>query len=124
MKSDATQRAVQAVESAMPWLGRSSRRDLLRVGALALAGSMPLGRMLGSRQVLAADATPSKLPPTAKSVIFLWMAGGVTHHDSFDPKPEAPEKVRGTLATISTRLPGVHFTEVMPRCAEIADKLA
>ncbi|MCA9203749.1 MAG: DUF1501 domain-containing protein, partial [Planctomycetales bacterium] len=43
----------------------------------------------------------------AQSVIFLWMAGGVTHIDSFDPKPNAPIEVRGTLETISTSLPGV-----------------
>ena len=60
----------------------------------------------------------------AKSVIFLWLAGGVTHHESFDPKPDAPEEIRGTLSTIQTTLPGVRFAEVMPNMARQADKIA
>src|SRR5262249_6692272 len=54
---------------------------------------------------------------SARSVIFLWLAGGVTHIDSFDPKPDAPEEIRGTLETIQTDLPGIRFTEVMPGLA-------
>jgi hypothetical protein len=45
---------------------------------------------------------------------LLWLAGGVTHLESFDPKPDAPEEIRGTLRSIQTALPGVHFAEVMP----------
>ena len=60
----------------------------------------------------------------AKSVIFLWMAGGVTHIDSFDPKPEAPVEVRGMLGDIATKLPGVRFCETVPELASVADKLA
>jgi hypothetical protein len=57
-------------------------------------------------------------------VIFLWMAGGVTHHDSFDPKPNAPAEIRGSLGTIPTGIPGVRFTEVMPHLAKQTDKFA
>jgi hypothetical protein len=57
-------------------------------------------------------------------VIVLWMAGGVTHIDSFDPKPDAPEEVRGTLGTIATRLPGVRFTECMLEMARQAHRIA
>ncbi|HEX4131318.1 MAG TPA: DUF1501 domain-containing protein [Pirellulales bacterium] len=92
------------------WL---SRRDVLRVGSLALSACVWPG---------ATKAATAK--PTATSVIALTMLGGVTHIDSFDPKPDAPDEVRGTLGTIATRLPGVHFTEVMPRLAAIADRLA
>jgi hypothetical protein len=52
------------------------------------------------------------------------MAGGVTHIDSFDPKPDAPEEVRGTLGTIDTRLAGVRFTECMPAMAGQAHRIA
>src|SRR5207249_2568949 len=61
---------------------------------------------------------------TAKSVILLWMAGGVTHIDSFDPKPAAPEQVRGTLSVIDTNVSGVRFTEVMPGLAKQMHRLA
>ncbi|MFN0198366.1 MAG: DUF1501 domain-containing protein [Planctomycetaceae bacterium] len=97
--------------------GLLDRRDLLRVGSLSIAASaLPLG-------LAGADST-GKYKSRAESVIFLWMGGGVTHIDSFDPKPEAPEEIRGTLSTINTKLPGVHFTEVMPELARIADDLA
>src|SRR5688572_24650053 len=88
------------------------RRDLLRVGSLGIAASALPGSACASQ------------PAKAQSVLFLFMAGGVTHLDSFDPKPEAPEEVRGKLETIDTRLPGVHFTEVMPGLAKAADKFA
>jgi hypothetical protein len=52
------------------------------------------------------------------------MAGGVTHLDSFDPKPDAPLEVRGTLGTIPTTLPGVRFSEVMPGMARQAHRIA
>ncbi|TWW09785.1 hypothetical protein E3A20_10880, partial [Planctomyces bekefii] len=51
------------------------------------------------------------------------MGGGVSHIDSFDPKPQAPQEIRGTLSAISTALAGVQFTEVMPQLARIADEL-
>ena len=63
-------------------------------------------------------------PVAAKSVIVLWMAGGLTHHDSFDPKPDAPEQIRGSLTTIPTALPGVRFTEVMPNMAKAIGDIA
>ncbi len=94
-----------------------SRRDVLRVGALSVAASV-----LPSGWSRADEARPTE-KPRADSVIFLWMGGGVTHIDSFDPKPHAPEEIRGTLGAISTTLPGVQFGEVMPQLAQIADQL-
>lgn len=93
-----------------------SRRDVLRVGSLTLAATALPG--------LAAGAADPQSKARARSVILLWMAGGVTHLDSFDPKPEAPEGIRGTLGAIATNLPGVHFSEAMPQLARMADKLA
>src|SRR5262245_15359496 len=92
-----------------------SRRDLLRIGSVGFAASaLPLNVSRGSHPALA----------KAKSIVLLWMAGGVTHIDSFDPKPDAPEEIRGSLTTISTTIPGVRFTEVMPQLAKQTDRLA
>ena len=102
--------------------GLVCRRDLLRIGSLSVAASaLPAGLVAGpgSRK-----NAPREGQGKAKSVIFLWMAGGVTHIDSFDPKPEAPVEIRGTLGDIATRLPGVRFCETVPELAAIADKLA
>jgi len=94
------------------------RRDVLKVGPVALSASLLPGLLQGAEpQVQLAAAK-------AKSVVFLWMGGGVTQLESFDPKPHAPEEIRGTLSAIPTKLPGVQFSEACPRLAEIADKLA
>jgi hypothetical protein len=78
------------------WDGLLSRRDLLRVGSLGVAGSLlPF-------VVPSAQAKSTTRQGTARSVIVLWMAGGLTHIDSFDPKPDAPSEVRGTLGAINT----------------------
>jgi hypothetical protein len=88
-----------------------SRRDAFRVGSLAVAGSVLPGLCA---------ATPAK----AKSVLLLWMAGGVTHIDSLDPKPDAPAEVRGDLSSIPTALPGVRFCETMPQLAKQTKQIA
>ena len=105
-----------SIASAPPaWSNFLSRRDMLRVGSLGLAGSL-----LPEAAASAGATSPHK----ARSVILLWLAGGVTHIDSFDPKPDAPEEIRGTLQTIQTALHGVRFTEVMPCLARSARHLA
>ncbi|MFN9236417.1 MAG: DUF1501 domain-containing protein, partial [Planctomyces sp.] len=58
----------------------------------------------------AVSGTGTSPAASADSVIFLWMGGGVSHIDSFDPKPQAPQEIRGTLSAISTALAGVQFT--------------
>ena len=91
-----------------------SRRDLLRVGSIGVAATALPGLRAN------APARPTK----AKSVIVLWMAGGVTHHESFDPKPDAPEEIRGSLGSIQTGLPGIRFCETMPSLAKQTDLFA
>jgi hypothetical protein len=94
------------------WDGLLHRRDLLKVGSLSLAATLvPEG--------LAAD---SSRRARADSVILLNMMGGVTHLDSFDPKPDAPEEIRGSNGTIQTALPGVRFGEVMPHMAALTSR--
>lgn len=60
----------------------------------------------------------------AKSVILVWLWGGPSQLDTFDPKPDAPGEVRGPFATIPTRTPGVHVTEILPHLAKRSDKYA
>jgi uncharacterized protein DUF1501 len=97
-----------------------SRRQFLRVGALSAFGLSLPGFLRAQR--LAADT----VAPTKKTAncILLWMQGGPSHIDSFDPKPDAPAEVRGEFGAIATALPGVRFCEHVPRLAMIADKLA
>src|SRR5919204_4262821 len=102
------------------WDALVGRRDLLRVGALGLAGTL-LPSFLPAAQ---AKARPAPGAGKARSVVVLWMAGGVTHIDSFDPKPEAPREVRGTLGAIDTAVPGLRFCETLPCLARQARHLA
>jgi hypothetical protein len=96
----------------LAWSPLPDRRDVLRVGALGLAAGLGPG-------TAAARGTAR-----AKSVVLLWMAGGVTHHESFDPKPDAPAEIRGPLTAIDTNVPGIRFGETMTCLARVADKLA
>src|SRR5881397_1987921 len=88
------------------WSSLWSRRDLLRIGALGIASrAVPALAGIHAR----ARTAPAPGSAGAKSVILLWMAGGVTHIDSFDPKPDAPAEIRGTLRPIRTALTGIRF---------------
>jgi uncharacterized protein (DUF1501 family) len=84
------------------------RRDFLRVGALAGLG-------LSVPQLLAAKAMAR--PARDVSCILVWTLGGTSHHDTFDPKPDAPSAVRGDFRPIATAVPGVRFSEILPRLA-------
>ena len=95
------------------------RRDVLQVGSLGISASL-----LGGLGLESVAARPGAGTGKAESVIFLWIGGGMTHIDSFDPKPEAPEEIRGELTAISTRLPGVQFSETLPQLAQVADQLS
>ncbi|MEM9587566.1 MAG: DUF1501 domain-containing protein [Planctomycetota bacterium] len=102
-----------------------TRRDLVRVGGLTALG-LGLGDLFRMRRLIAAESSGTSLVDgaTAKSCILIWLDGGPSHLESFDPKPEAPEEVRGPLATIPTNLSGVRIGECLPRTAQIMDKLA
>ena len=96
-----------------------SRRDLLWHGSVGVGAAMlPNFLQAGTRAAFHPSDTKK-----AESVIFLWMGGGVTQFESFDPKPDAPEEIRGTLGAISTSVPGVQFGEVMTELARQADDL-
>jgi uncharacterized protein (DUF1501 family) len=94
-----------------------SRRTFLRVGGLSAFG-------LGLPQYLKARAANPAAPAKAKRCILLWMQGGPSHIDSFDPKPDAPAEIRGEFGTVPTTLPGVRFCDPLPMLARQTDKLA
>lgn len=94
-----------------------SRRCLLRAGGLSLFGG-PL--ILRSAQT--AESVPTRRPARARSVVLIDLFGGPSHIDMFDPKPDAPPEVRGEFAPIGTALPGVHYTEHLPKLAAWADR--
>jgi hypothetical protein len=96
------------------------RRELLKVGGMTLVGTG-----LEDLLRLEADAVESnQRHGTAKSVVFIYQSGGPSQHETFDPKPEAPDTVRGEYGTTQTRLPGVHFCEYLPKLAARADKFS
>jgi hypothetical protein len=101
-----------------------SRREILQVGSLAVSAAMIPGLDLDAATIRSKGDRDKNHPGRAQSVIFLWMGGGVTHIDSLDPKPEAPEAIRGELTAIDTALPGIQFSETCPNLARIADDLA
>jgi len=97
---------------------RASRREFLRVG-LAGFGSLSLPGLLKLR---AEAATASSKPRTA--VIIVWLRGGCSHLDTYDPKPDAGSEYAGPFSLIGTKIPGIQFGELIPRQAAISDKFA
>jgi hypothetical protein len=94
-----------------------SRRELLRAGVLfATSAAVPAAR--------AQAAGTLALQGKAKAVILLDLFGGPSHIDTFDPKPEAPEGIRGEFTTIPTALPGIRICEHLPLLARRLDKMA
>ena len=90
------------------------RRDFLRVGSLAAFG-LTLPDLLRAR----ASGSPAG---TDVSCILLWLQGGISHIDSFDPKPEAPVEVRGEFGVIDTNVPGIRLCDPLPNLALHQDK--
>jgi len=106
-----------------------SRREFLRVGGAGLLGlSLPTVMQLQSAQAASGDGSnPAMRGLTgfgkAKNVILLFLQGGPSHIDLWDPKPGAPENVRGLFKPIATKTPGLFFGEHMPKLAGQTDKL-
>jgi hypothetical protein len=100
-----------------------TRRDILRVGGSAMLG-MTLGQMLQS-QARAATAPPMSGPGwnKAKSVILIYLQGGPSHLDLWDPKDGVPDNVKSVFSRIPTKTSGMEFTELLPKLAQVTDKL-
>jgi hypothetical protein len=97
-----------------------SRRQFLSIGGLSVLG-LTLPGFLRLRELAAASGTPAKKPVNC---ILLWMQGGPSHVDSFDPKPDAPVEIRGEFGTIPTTLPGIRLVEHLPRLAKQTDQFS
>ena len=92
-----------------------SRRSFLKIGSLAMGG-------LALPQLLEAEARAGS--PRNKSVIMVYLSGGLAHQDTFDLKPSAPAEVRGEFKPIPTNVSGIQFGELLPKLSRCADKLA
>ncbi len=96
--------------------------DLTRRGALCAMGG---GALAAMGPGLARAATPLRsITAKARSVILIFNGGAPSHLDLWDPKPDAPEEIRGIFKTIKTAVPGIRITELLPRMAKRMDKLA
>jgi hypothetical protein len=98
-----------------------SRREVLQVAGLGVAG-ITLADWFRSQE---AQATPgSQRDSRDISCIFLWLDGGPSHLETFDPKPDAPDNIRGPYGAVSTSVPGLHISELLPMVARHMDKCA
>jgi hypothetical protein len=96
-----------------------SRRDCLQLGIGALGGSGMVNLLR-----MQAQAAGTTVAPANSRCILIWLDGGPSHFETFDPKPEAPAEIRGEVGTVATKTPGVYFGEYLPRLASMSDKLA
>jgi hypothetical protein len=106
--------AIQAYDTSL------NRRHFLKAGALGMTG-------LGLADILRLQAASSPKDPGQyknKSVIILWQRGGPSQHETWDPKPDAPQEYRGAFGSMPTTTPGVHFCDLLPKCAKNFDKFA
>jgi hypothetical protein len=103
----------------------ASRREFLYVGLVGGLG-MTLGQYFGGQAAMAdmteTDLAPSKEGP-AKSVIHIFLPGGISSQETFDPKPYAPIEYRGPLGTVKTKITGEVFSQYLKDTADIADKI-
>lgn len=96
------------------------RREVLRVGGLTAFG-LGLGNFAKLRQATAISSVSRR---AAKACILVWLDGGPSHLETFDPKPIAPSEVRGPFGAISTSVPGIQLSALMPRLATRMQDLA
>src|SRR5205085_3046826 len=94
-----------------------SRRDFLRVGAVGALG-LSLPALLRSEARAGA-----RRQARAKSVLLVYLGGGLSHHDSFDLKPDAPAEIRGKYRPLDSVVPGLRVGELLPRLAKVMNRL-
>jgi len=103
------------VEGRTPATRELPRREFLRFG-LAAFGSLSLPGLFRLR------AEASEVGRERTAVIVVWLRGGGSHLDTYDPKPDAPAEYRGPFKTLSTKTPGLRVSELLPRHAQISDR--
>src|SRR5947209_13307043 len=100
----------------------ATRRDFLRVGGL---GALALPTLLRAEALgRAGGVNPPGASARAKSVILVFLGGGLSHHDSFDLKPEAPEDIRGKYKPMPTNVTGLQIGELLPHMSRTMDRVA
>src|SRR3954453_2449666 len=104
------------VEDQPSFFRKPQRREFLRAG-LAAFGALSLPALFRLR----AEA-PLPEPRERTAVIVVWLRGGASHLETYDPKPDAPSEYRGPFKAISTRVNGLRVGELLPRHAKIADR--
>ena len=97
----------------------STRRDFLKAGTLGMSGLM-LPDLLRARASAAAAGQPAR----NTSVVWLWLSGGPTHVETFDPKMTAPAEFRSVTGAVQTNVAGIEIGATLPKMAQVADKMA
>jgi len=103
---------------------RVTRRGLLQIGSLTGLGITLPGFLASQKARATEDRNSSRSAGTDRNCILVWTQGGTSHHDTFDPKPNAPVSVKGEFGVISTAVPGVQFTEILPNMARSLNRFA
>ena len=96
-----------------------SRRDFVKVGSLGM-----LGLSLGLSDLFRLEAAHAAPAAKAKHVILVWLDGGPTQHETFDPKPNAPTGIKTEVGAIKTNVSGIEISELMPNMAKQMDKVS
>ena len=94
------------------------RRGFVKAGALGMAG-LTLPSLLKAESLSDASKVSRE-----KSVIILWQRGGPSQHETWDPKPDAPQEYRGYFGATRTNVPGIHVCDLLPKCAKVMDKFS
>lgn len=102
-----------------------SRRSLIRAGAIGLLG-LGMNHVAALRAIAAAESGSAPVPslPRAKSVIYIFLSGGLAQHESFDMKPDGPFDIRGEFRPVRTRTPGIQICEHLPLLAQRSNQWA
>jgi hypothetical protein len=93
----------------------TNRRGFLKAGGLGVSG-------LTLADLLRCEAQAGPLAKKENSVLILWMRGGPSQHETWDPKPLAPVEFRGAFGAMRTSVPGIEIVDLMPKCARVMDK--
>lgn len=93
-----------------------SRRSFIRIGTLGLGTGLSLPDVLRANAQQQIDET--------KSIIMVYLCGGPTQHETFDPKPNAPQEIRGSYNPTSTKIPGIQFCELIPKLSSMSDRFS
>src|SRR5262245_31632833 len=99
-----------------------TRRTLLQAGSIGLVG-LGMNHLSGLHEAAGAEKS-TRTAGKAKACIYIFLSGGLAQHDSFDPKPDAPDNIRGEFKPIATKTPGIQICEHLPMLAARSDKWA